>query len=66
MKFVVKRGGQRRILVAQFLICERERLFSAINNLRGINARSSVKDGDPIFVKKKRGLVNGRYIYILI
>lgn len=52
--------------MAQFLICERERLFSAINNLRGINARSSVKDGDPIFVKKKRGLVNGRYIYILI
>lgn len=39
--------------MAQFLICERERLFSAINNLRGINAHSSVKDGDPIFVKKK-------------
>lgn len=42
--------------MAQFLlrICERERLFSAINNLRGIDARSSVKDGDLIFVGKKK------------
>lgn len=68
MKFMVKRGGKIReyswpsflLVFARGNACFRRSIIC-----EEINARSSVKDGDPIFVKKKkRGLVNGRYIFI--